>query len=147
MLWAMSDERVAALRKQLADGLDAFNRGDLDAATEGFAEDCRYQIQRDHPEARVCTGREEIRRYQQEWFDQISDIRFDVSEVLVRWPYGLVSGRIHGRGAGSGVELNVDLAILYEVNDEIRAVSAEEFVDLAEAHRALDARTGAAAKD
>src|SRR4051794_23391779 len=81
MLWRMNDDRVAEIRRRLAEGVDAFNRADLDAAIAGYAEGCRYQVARDHPETRLCVGRDEIRRYQAQWFDQFDEIHFEVAEV------------------------------------------------------------------
>jgi ketosteroid isomerase-like protein len=134
----MSEDRVATARRQLAEGLDAFNRGDLEGGARHFADDARYQVAKEHPESRVCVGREEIVRYQQSWFGQMGEIRYEVSEVLIDWPYGLVLGQIRGRGVGSGIELSVDLGLLYELDDEVRAISAEEYLDLEEARRRYD---------
>ena len=138
MLWRMSDDRIAELERRLAMGVAAFNRGDLDGAHENMAAGCRYQIQRDHPESRVCVGPDEIREYQRGWFDQMDEIHYEISGTDVRWPFALVSGRITGRGTGSGVKLDVDLTMLYELDDDVRAVYAEELLDPAEARRRFD---------
>lgn len=145
MLWRVNDERIAALGQRLTAAVEAFNRGDLDAAAAAFADDCRYQVAREHPESRVYEGLEEIKRYQRTWFAQLDEMKYEVAEVSVAWPYALVVGRITGRGSGSGVELGVDIGFLYELNDELEVTSVEEFLHPGDAQRRFEELQGASA--
>lgn len=127
----MTDETAAAFRL----GVDAFNRGDLEAMLAGYSTNCRYQIAREHPESRLCTGREEIGAYLAAWREQVDQPQLELIEVEVRDRTALLVGRFSGLSRGSEVPIEVDLAMICEFDDEAAVTEVEEFLDPEQARK------------
>jgi hypothetical protein len=130
----MPDEVRARISDQIADRIDAFNRGDLDAMLVDYTATSRYRIAREHPEARECVGRDEVATYYRSWRDHLDDVRIEVTDVEVESGFCLLALRFLGRPAG-GAELSVPAFLLLEFDDGLQVISGEEFLDGGEAHR------------
>jgi taurine dehydrogenase small subunit len=80
----MSDASSDRIR-QLDAIQDAFNRHDVDAILDAFAEDCVWVMARgpSAPEGRRCTGKDEIGAVLRARFEQIPDMRWvDMSHFV-----------------------------------------------------------------
>ena len=132
----MSDEFRARVRDRIA----AFNRGDLDGMLADYTPTSRYRIAREHPEARECVGRDEVRAYYRSWREQFDDLRLEATRIDVSAHHCLLAGKFIGRPGGSA-ELAVPVFVLVEFNDELAVVSAEEFLNQGEAERRFAERS------
>ena len=127
----MSRENLDVVRRSI----DAGNAGEHDSAMSAFAADAAWRVAEEHPESRICNGRDEIRSYLEEWRLQLNDMRFEPAELVERGDRIVASGHIRGTGAGSNVEVEVPLAIVYTLRDGM-IIRGEEYLD---PNRALDA--------
>jgi ketosteroid isomerase-like protein len=123
-LSAVSRENVDVVRRSI----EAGNAGQLDSAMSALAADAEWRVAEEHPESRICRGREEIRAYLEEWRHQLNDMRFVPVELFERGDHVVASGHIRGTGAGSSVEVEVPLAIVYTLRDG-RIVRGEEYLE------------------
>jgi ketosteroid isomerase-like protein len=120
----MSQQNVELVRSSI----EAANAGELDSALSVLAADAEWQVAQEHPESRICRGREEIRAYLDEWRHQLSDMRFEPAELVPRGDQVIAYGHIRGTGVGSSAEVEVPLAIVYTLRDT-KIVRGEEFLD------------------
>lgn len=100
-----------------------------------LATDAEWWVAAEHPESRTCRGHEEIRSYFAEWRTQLDDLRFELAELVERGDRVIASGYVRGTGAGSGVEIQVPLAIVFTWRDG-KVIRGEEYLD---PDRALEA--------
>ena len=95
-----------------------------------------------HPEARfdqtripgggVYEGREACGRFFERWFGTWDDIRMTPERFIEDGDRVLALMKIEGRGKGSGVEMETDTAVLYELRDG-RVVRIQGYMDRAKA--------------
>jgi ketosteroid isomerase-like protein len=111
----MSQENVELARRHI----DAWNRGDVDAWVELFHPKCEYiseLIGRMEGADNVFRGREGVRRFWDEWHS-VWDLTVEVSEIRDLGDTVLTIGRNRARGSASGVNLDVRMAYVGEVED------------------------------
>jgi ketosteroid isomerase-like protein len=120
----MSRENVEVVRRTI----EAANAGEVDSVMSAVAADAEWRVAEEHPESRICRGREEIRAYLEEWRLQLNDMRFEPAELVERGDRIVASGHIRGTGAGSNVEVQVPLAIVYTLRDGM-IIRGEEYLD------------------
>jgi ketosteroid isomerase-like protein len=109
----MSQENVELARKHV----DAWNRGDVDTWVELFHPEGEYiseQIWRIEGAENVFRGREGVRRFWDEWHS-VWDLTVEVSEIRDRGDTVLTIGRNRARGSASGVDLDVPMAYVGEI--------------------------------
>ena len=96
----MSQENVEAVRE----AVEAFNRGDLDAALRRMHPDIEWQTLDTFPDAETYRGRERVREFWQTWQETFRGFRLHLEDCV---PVGehcvLATFRVSGEGAGSGV--------------------------------------------
>jgi ketosteroid isomerase-like protein len=111
----MSQENVENVR----DAAAAFNRGDLNAWWEYFAEDIDYRAVEGAPDDHgPIQGKEAMRAYVQDWLDTFDDFRFEPVEITDAGDDKVIAViRISGRAKLSGVEADLTFAILYTIRD------------------------------
>jgi ketosteroid isomerase-like protein len=126
----MPRENVEVVRQSI----EAGNAGEIDSAMSALAADAEWRVAEEHPESRVCRGREEVRAYLEEWRLQLNDMRFVLEELVERGNRVVASGHIRGTGVGSNLEVEVPLAIVYTLRDG-KIVRGEEYL---EPRRAMD---------
>jgi ketosteroid isomerase-like protein len=110
----MSAADAAVIREML----EAFNRGDYEASTAMLHDDVELHQAPEIPDTGTYVGKEEVVRGIVRWlsgfergFQYVPEEVTDVGErVLVRI-------RLHGRGRGSGVELDEEIFWVSEVRD------------------------------
>ena len=86
----------------------AFNRGDVEAAVEGFSSEIVWEVAHDLvPDARaVYEGHDGVRRFWSEWQDLFEDFEIEIVEcgaVDERRVLSVI--RVKGVGAGSGLSI------------------------------------------
>jgi len=86
-------------------------------------------------------GRDEVRAYYRGWREQVDDVRLEATRIDVEGHRTLMAGRFVGR-PGGGAELAVAVFVLVEFNDDLEAITAEEFLDEPEAERRFAERSG-----
>ena len=117
------DERDAAMIDALRRTYEAFNRGDFDAAVEIA-----------HPEAEMVPvggqaslrGAAAVRAWMEP--DAFEEQRIEPLDFRVEGNKVLVHLHTQGRGAGSGIELEVDPWVVWTFDDELLATRVEAFL-------------------
>jgi ketosteroid isomerase-like protein len=101
------------------DGLEAFNRGDLDAWFEYMADDIDYRAAEgaldDHGPIK---GKDALRAFVQDWLDMFDDFRAEAVELMEAGEDKvIVVVRISGRAKLSGVETDLTYAELWRLRN------------------------------
>jgi ketosteroid isomerase-like protein len=86
--------------------IEALNRGDVDGMLERMDPDFEWRPLEASPVAREYRGREEVRRYVEDWLATFESLRLDLEELTEIGDRVLVVVRGHGRGRASGVQLD-----------------------------------------
>ena len=97
----MSRENVEAVLR----GYAAFNRGDLDAAIEGFHPEIEWHGPGVFPDEDVYRGVEGVRRFWDQWLELFEDFQIEIEEVIEAGEKVVVMAVVHGRGRGSGADV------------------------------------------
>jgi ketosteroid isomerase-like protein len=98
----MSQENVERVRE----GVEAINRGDLEAALDRVHPDIEWQTLDAFPDAGTYRGPEGVRAFFQTWLDTFRGFRLHLEKcVAVDEDRVLAMLRVSGEGAGSGVEV------------------------------------------
>ena len=125
----MSQENVEITRE----GLEAFNRGDLDRVSHLHHAEIEWKTSTEDPDAATHHGREAVRRYFEQWIDSFSGLRgefdecFAVSDDVVFTTYHFI-----GSGSASSVDMDWRLSVVYTYRDGT-VFRAEEYFDRGEA--------------
>ena len=98
----MSRERV----ERVLDGYAAFNRGDLDAAVDGFGEDMDWVVPDILPDPGPFRGPQAIRQFWEMWREQFSEFRIEIEETHDLDEHVLLLARVRGIGRDSGVDVS-----------------------------------------
>jgi ketosteroid isomerase-like protein len=111
----MSQENVEIVR----DAAVAFNRGDLDAWFEYWADDIDYRAAEGALDDRgPMHGKDAVRAYAQDWLDMFDDFKSEVLELIDAGEDQVIAVlRISGRAKLSGVETDLTYAALYTIRD------------------------------
>jgi ketosteroid isomerase-like protein len=111
----MSQENVEIVR----DAAVAFNRGDLDAWFEYWADDIDYRAAEGALDDRgPMRGKDAVRAYAQDWLDMFDDFKSEALELIdAGEDQVLAIWRNSGRAKLSGVETNLTYAALYTIRD------------------------------
>ena len=117
----------------------ALNRGDVDGMLEHMDPHFEWRPLETSPVARVYQGHDDVRRYVEDWLGTFEGLRLevdDLSEVADR-VVAVVQG--HGRGRGSGVQLDTRFCQVWTVSGGT-AIAMEEHATREEAVSRLPAR-------
>lgn len=102
--------------ERVSEGIEAFNRGDHDALLAMLAADVEWKRVDGLPdEGGTIRGRDAVREFLEP--EVFSAARFEPLEMVESGDTVLVHGRFHARGAGSGIELDVDTYVVYVLED------------------------------
>jgi ketosteroid isomerase-like protein len=121
-------DRDEEILTRLRRGYDAFNRGDFDAAVEMAHPEIEFVRPAGQP---LLRGADALRRWMEpEAFEEqvIEPLEFSITGNKV-----LVRGHAWGRGAGSGIEVDVDFWAVWTVNEDGLATRLEFYLDDQEA--------------
>ena len=97
----MSEENVEIVRRVY----DAFHRGDIEAALAYFDPDVVADASQARPDLPTGHGREELRRIVMSWVGSWDEWREEIEEMRDVGSQVLVFIVQHGRGKGSGIEV------------------------------------------
>jgi ketosteroid isomerase-like protein len=102
----------------VADTIAAFNRGDLDAAAEYWADDLDYRAAQGAPDDPGPIHRKEaMRTYVEDWLDTFDDFSGQVIELIDAGDETIAVIRITGRAKLSSVETDLTFAAIYTIRD------------------------------
>ena len=119
--------------------VDALNRGDVDGMLARMDRDFEWRPLEESPVARVYRGREEVRRYVEDWLSTFDSIRLDledpteVADCVVAGVHG------HARGRASGVELDSHFCQVWTLRRG-KAAGMEEYATREQALEVLRSR-------
>ena len=114
---------------------EAFDRGDYEAALEALAPDVEYDLSH-FPDGRVYRGRDGVREAFRIWMGTWEDYRQERGDLVDAGAEVIVPTREHGRGKGSGIELDRDTFGVWTMRDG-KAVHIRFYATLAEALEAV----------
>jgi ketosteroid isomerase-like protein len=86
--------------------LAALNRGDVDGMLAHMDPQFEWRPLETSPVARVYQGHEDVRRYVEDWLGTFEGLRLDVEDLSEVADRVVVVVRGHGRGRGSGLQLD-----------------------------------------
>jgi ketosteroid isomerase-like protein len=111
----MSRENVEIVRNMAT----AFNRGDLDAWSEGLADDIDHRaVEGALDDHGPIHGKAEMRAYVQDWLDTFDNMKVEPLEVIDAGQDQVIAVlRSSGRAKLSGVETDITFAALYTIRD------------------------------
>jgi uncharacterized protein len=108
----MSQENVEVVRRMY----DAFHSGDADGALAHFDPDVVIDASKARPDVGVGQGREQVNAFVTSWVGTWEEWREDIEEMRDLGSRVLVLTVQHGRGRGSGVDVEARYAFLYDVH-------------------------------
>src|SRR5215218_952960 len=116
MAVASSDQRIALAQA----GIEAFNDGDLPRMLAALSEDVEVYASPEMANGGHYTGHDGFVKWIIAWTDAWEDISAGVTgNTIVGERHVVTSVHQEGRGRG-GIEVSMDLAFLFEMNDEGR---------------------------
>jgi ketosteroid isomerase-like protein len=133
----MSQENVEVVRRMY----DAFHGGDVEGALSHFAPDVLVDASTARPDVAIGKGREHVGAVVASWITAFEEWREEIEEVRDLGGRVLVLSVQHGRGKGSGVEVEARYAILYDLHGE-KITSLRMYRNPAEALEAAGLRDG-----
>jgi ketosteroid isomerase-like protein len=111
---ASSEQRIALAQG----GMDAFNDGDLPRMVAALTEDVEVYASPEMANAGEYTGHDGFVSWITAWTDAWHEVTADVTENTPVGERHVVTA-VHQQGQGrAGIEVSMDLAFLFEVNDE-----------------------------
>jgi ketosteroid isomerase-like protein len=115
---------------------DRFNGGEQLPSADAWHADGVYVNSSDDPDPGTHRGLDAITKQFQTWIEAYPDLRVDPLEIVVNGDRVLVWARWSGRGAGSGVPIEMEMAQVITIDDgKIRRI--EEYTDRGEALEAV----------
>ena len=95
------------IAQRAREGIEAFNRGDVEGALEGFSPAIVWEVGRDlMPDAEVYEGHDGVRRFWAEWRDLFQGFEIEILECRAVDGRRVLSViRAKGVGAGSGTSV------------------------------------------
>jgi ketosteroid isomerase-like protein len=106
--------------------VEALNRGDLDGMLARMDPDFEWRPLEASPVARAYRGREQVRRYVEDWLGTFESLRLDLEDPTQMGDRVVAVVRGQGRGRASGVELATRFCQVWTVRRGA-AVAMEEY--------------------
>jgi ketosteroid isomerase-like protein len=128
----MSQENVDSV-------INAYNRSNAGGRVpqlDFWHEDAELRAAREDPDSQTHRGIEEIRAQFAGWYEAYPDLRVEVQEAKSIGDHVFAWVRFTGRGAGSGVPVDVELAHVWTLRGG-KAARLVEYFDRAEALEAV----------
>jgi ketosteroid isomerase-like protein len=106
--------------------IEALNRGDVDGMLARMHPQFEWRPLEASPVARVYRGREQVRRYVEDWLSTFANLRLDLEGPTEVADHVVAVVHGHARGRASGLELDTRFCQVWTVRGG-RAVGIEEF--------------------
>jgi ketosteroid isomerase-like protein len=119
--------------------IQALNRGDVDGMLARMHPDFEWRPLEASPVARVYRGREEVRRYVEDWLSTFDTLWLDLEDPTEVADRVVAVVRSRGRGRASGVELETRFCQVWSLRHG-RAVAMEEYATREQGLAALGSR-------
>jgi ketosteroid isomerase-like protein len=119
--------------------IDALNRGDVDGMLARMDPDFEWTPLEESPVARVYRGREQVRRYIEDWLSTIESTRLELEDPTEVGDRVVAAVRGHGRGRASGLEVDTRFCQVWTVRGGT-AVRMEEYATREDGLAALRSR-------
>jgi len=113
----MSQKNVEIVRRTY----EAANRGDFDSADSYLHPEIEFHTYAQSPEAGVYRGKEAVRRYNEDLFEQFDSIRFAVEELVDAGDRVVVVSTQHAVPKGGEQEMTVHVAEVWAIRDGLLA--------------------------
>jgi uncharacterized protein len=107
--------------RQVREAIRAFNRGDVDGFLARTRPDFEWKVLEASPLAGTYRGREEVRRYIEEWLDTFDGVRLGIERLMELEDRVLVVVRGSARGKASGVEVRNHFCQLWTISEGVPA--------------------------
>jgi ketosteroid isomerase-like protein len=115
----MEETRQRKLEELARRGIDAYNRGDVQALLELLDEEVEVYTPPELPNAGTYRGHEGFLQWANQWEEAWEEFRLEIERIdLVGERYVVVTVRQFGRGVGSGVEVEMRIAQLWEALED-----------------------------
>src|SRR4051794_18429588 len=101
----MSQENVEIVRR--------VGEVDWDSAAAFLATDIEWVVAKEHPDARILVGHAAVAEYRREWEAMMPGLHFEPDRLLDAGDRVVGIGTVGGRGAESGADVRVALAIVF----------------------------------
>jgi hypothetical protein len=121
------------------DAYAVFNAGEREPQLDFWHEDGEYHAAREDPDAAVHRGIDALRRHFASWVDAYPDLSIEPSEVRANGDRVFVWVHFSGRGAGSDVPMEMELAHVVTLRDG-KVARLVEYTDREEALEAAGLR-------
>jgi len=102
----MSPTRMAKIESAIRLVLkfnEAFNRHDVSGMMQLMSEDCVFENTAPAPDGTVCSGKEAVTRFWQDFFRESPQAHIDIEEIfgfgnrcIMRWKYSWGEGHVRG---------------------------------------------------
>jgi ketosteroid isomerase-like protein len=113
----MSQENVEVVRR----AYEATNHGDYDAVEALFHPEIEFHTFGRSPEAGVYRGKEAVRKYNENLFQQFESIRFEIGELVDAGDRVVVMTTQHAVPKGGQQEMNVQVAEVWVIRGGLLA--------------------------
>jgi ketosteroid isomerase-like protein len=130
----MSEPNVEVVRRLF----ELYGSGGMEAALEVMDEEIVIVIPPNmSAEPDSYHGHEGARRYFAGFAGMIEDVRYEALELIPEGEHVLVRARLGGRGASSGLQVDLESVVVHTVEDG-KVTRIEPYTDLESAREALD---------
>jgi ketosteroid isomerase-like protein len=113
----MSEENVEIVRR----AYEAYLRGDPDAAYSCLHPEIEFHTYAESPEAGIYRGRDAVRKYNENLFEQFASVRVEIEEVVDAGERVVVVSTQHAVPKGGQQEIDVHMAEVWTIRDALLA--------------------------
>jgi len=99
--------------------IEALNRGDVDAMLARMDPDFEWRPLEASPVERVYRGRDQVRRYVEDWLCTFECLRIDLEDLTEVGDHIVAVVRGHARGRASGLALDTRFCQVWTVRDAV----------------------------
>jgi ketosteroid isomerase-like protein len=115
----MEQSRQRKMEELARRSIDAYNRRDAEALLEELDEEIEIYAPPELPNGGTYRGHQGFLQWLGQWDEAWEEFRVEIERIeFVGERYGVVTVRQFGRGAGSGVEVEMRIVQLYEVQGD-----------------------------
>jgi ketosteroid isomerase-like protein len=116
---------------------ESYAESGVEATLETMSEDVVVEIPPDlSAEPDTYVGHDGVRRYFAGFDGMLDDVRYELLELIDAGDHVLARARLSGRGASSGLDVELETVVLHELADG-KIVRMRPYTDLEAAQRAI----------